>query len=501
MAKSSINLQLAKIFSFLHNIREAIVTYAIDEANRNSFDKNGREAFNYYMKLLSEASSNYTQRTNQRVQTDKKKFLWEAVVNLNYDHELKDLKYLAKILEEIYGWQPVQLAIHRDEGHIDKETGEKIYNYHGHIVFFMLNKEGIYTFKKRDFGIKMMQELQTIVANILNMERGTSKKITKKHRLEHRQYRQVQQDKQTTHRKIQTLEHKVFNLFSQLKSVRKNKKKTALKVRKLFKKRQENGVLHKLKQFCMNSVDILFKDLAKYPLLQSLDLQNDGLILEWMNAAQEKILFLLSENKMLKDSLINFEEDHTVSDKVYHEDDMDLPQLEEVYTSTASIEKSSEPKEYKPNIEIEDEYNEMEEFYSDIDYEGNYEDDYEDDYDGDCEDDYDGERLHYAACTKSDDTNDIILNLKDDEALEEKSLEMTSLEAEDERDENEDGSDDHVRVVSAAEFEFEIDKEISMLSLDEASDPLIGSETINLGKETDIKKEKKKVSNKIKFKG
>ena len=58
MAKSSINLQIAKIFAFLHNTREAIVSYAIADASRNEYDRNGQEAYKYYLELLEEATSN-----------------------------------------------------------------------------------------------------------------------------------------------------------------------------------------------------------------------------------------------------------------------------------------------------------------------------------------------------------------------------------------------------------------------------------------------------------
>ena len=147
MAKSSINLQLAILFVFFHNIRNAIVSYVISDASRNDYDRDANEANKYYLKLLREASYNYTNRTNQRIQTDEKKFLWEAVVNLNKHHSLKDLKLLRRILRVKYGWQAIQTVIHRDEGHVDKESGEQIYNYHAHIVFFMLDKNGIYRSK------------------------------------------------------------------------------------------------------------------------------------------------------------------------------------------------------------------------------------------------------------------------------------------------------------------------------------------------------------------
>ena len=195
MAISSFNIKPAKRNSFWHNAREAVVTYTIDDKRRNQVDRSAKDAIRYYSSLLQEAVKNYTQRTGQKIQTREEKFLWEAIVNLNAHHTIQDVQKLARELENKYGWQPVQIAVHRDEGYIDAK-GRKNYNYHAHIVFFMLDKNGIYRFKKREFGAKKMSYIQDFVAEMLGMERGKSKKITKRERLEHRQYKQLKQAEQ-----------------------------------------------------------------------------------------------------------------------------------------------------------------------------------------------------------------------------------------------------------------------------------------------------------------
>ena len=65
--------------------------------------------------------------------------------------------------------------------------------------------------------------------------------------------------------------------------------------------------------FCTNSKDALFNGSSKYPLLDSNDIFNVDLILEWMKVAQEEILYLLSENKILLDVHASFD------GKVYQE--------------------------------------------------------------------------------------------------------------------------------------------------------------------------------------
>lgn len=60
------------------------------------------------------AKSNYKKTFRQTLQA--KSYLWEAVVNLNEHHTLKDVQKLAKELEDELGFTTIQCAIHRDEG-------------------------------------------------------------------------------------------------------------------------------------------------------------------------------------------------------------------------------------------------------------------------------------------------------------------------------------------------------------------------------------------------
>lgn len=196
MAKSSFHIQKAKLFAFPHNDRSVISSYAIDTPNNNECNRSAQDALDYYQVLLDEAISNYRRRTKQHIQVASDKLIWEAVVNLEVHHTLKDVMKLVRILENKYHWQECQVALHRDEGYICEYTGKKVYNYHAHIVFFMLNTDGIYCFKSRDFSKNEMSEIQTLVADVLKMERGQSALLTKKVRFNHTQYRQVQKEKE-----------------------------------------------------------------------------------------------------------------------------------------------------------------------------------------------------------------------------------------------------------------------------------------------------------------
>jgi copper chaperone CopZ len=189
-------MQPVSFFGLLHDCREALASYLIGNSDENECNRTSKEAYEQYAKYLDEAISNYFERTKQSIQTKSEKFMWEAVINLEQHHTLSDVKKLTKKLEEKYGWREVQVSVHKDEGHVSEVTGEIFYNYHAHAIFFMLNSQGIYCFKKRDFRKKQMAELQTLVARELGMERGISKLISKKERLSHSQYRQVKEEQQ-----------------------------------------------------------------------------------------------------------------------------------------------------------------------------------------------------------------------------------------------------------------------------------------------------------------
>ena len=172
---SSINIEPSKINNTEHNTRFVGPTYLLKEKSLGvEYDLNHEEAEVLYQSLLKEAVTNYTQRTGQQLQA--KKLRWSAVVNIKDTTTMDDLKKLTQKLYQEYGWQCYQIAIHRDEGHKDPDTGETIYNLHAHLEFLMLNKKGIYCFKKGEWGKGKMSKLQDLVAEQLQMKRGETLK-------------------------------------------------------------------------------------------------------------------------------------------------------------------------------------------------------------------------------------------------------------------------------------------------------------------------------------
>ncbi|ECO3418649.1 mobilization protein, partial [Campylobacter jejuni] len=101
---------------------------------------------------------------------------------------MNDLENLSKHFQEKYGFQCYQIAIHRDEGHIN-EQGEKIINHHAHIEFITLDKRtGKSMFRADLQKPKALRQIQSEVAEILKMERGVDKRKSGAKRIEPRAY-------------------------------------------------------------------------------------------------------------------------------------------------------------------------------------------------------------------------------------------------------------------------------------------------------------------------
>ncbi|MGX7835398.1 hypothetical protein ACWKSR_09630 [Campylobacter fetus subsp. venerealis] len=188
---SSINFKKSNVIQAQHNDRLLPPNYLIGgdfEINRNS-----KEALKLKNQIISEAIEKYTERTGQKFQA--KSYEWSAVCNIKPDTTMQDLEKLSRHLSDKYGFQCYQIAIHRDEGHIN-EQGEKAINHHAHLEFVTLDKETGKN-RQRDLTPKKLREIQTEVAEILQMERGVDKRLSGVKRIEPRKYAQMkEQEKQ-----------------------------------------------------------------------------------------------------------------------------------------------------------------------------------------------------------------------------------------------------------------------------------------------------------------
>lgn len=111
----------------------------------------------------------------------------EGVVVCKADTTMEQLQRYGQLCYEHWGITPLQIFIHRDEGHYeipgDKTTWKP--NYHAHIVWDWMNHD---TGKSCKLTPQVMSEMQTILAEALDMERGTAKELTGREHLERTDY-------------------------------------------------------------------------------------------------------------------------------------------------------------------------------------------------------------------------------------------------------------------------------------------------------------------------
>ena len=111
----------------------------------------------------------------------------EGVVVIKEDTAMEQLRHFCEVCKERWGITPLQIFIHRDEGHYetpgDKTTWKP--NYHAPIVWDWMNHD---TGKSCKLLPQDMSQMQTILAEALGMERGTSKELTGREHLERTDY-------------------------------------------------------------------------------------------------------------------------------------------------------------------------------------------------------------------------------------------------------------------------------------------------------------------------
>lgn len=96
---------------------------------------------------------------------------------------MEQLRHFCEVCKERWGITPLQVFIHRDEGHYSNPQDLATWkpNLHAHIVWDWMNHE---TGKSCKLDEKAISEMQTLLAECLEMERGISKELTGKKHLE-----------------------------------------------------------------------------------------------------------------------------------------------------------------------------------------------------------------------------------------------------------------------------------------------------------------------------
>ncbi|KYH03926.1 hypothetical protein A1704_19340 [Chryseobacterium cucumeris] len=164
--KTSINFKAVKTDSEAHNFRRKTFDYIKkDLTGKNEYwvENTISDRFRCIEAYCKEKSGRKLQKNALPIR--------EAVVVIKENTTMQDLHKLSKRLEEELRIRIFQIAIHRDEGHYDKDSKEWKPNYHAHLVADWQDLETGKTLKHQSFHYSKMQD---ITAECLEMDRGVS---------------------------------------------------------------------------------------------------------------------------------------------------------------------------------------------------------------------------------------------------------------------------------------------------------------------------------------
>ena len=201
-AISSINFKKSNAIQTRHNDRDLPPNYLISDTGCE-VNRTHKEALKLRNEIIENAINAYNKNKSPKAPNFKaKSYEWSAVVNIKPNTTMQDLEKLAEHFETKYGFQCYQIAIHRDEGYID-DKGEKIINHHAHLEFITLDKNtGKNMYRRELISPKILRQIQTEVAEILNMERGQDKRISKRERVEPRKYAQLKEQEKKAQKEL-----------------------------------------------------------------------------------------------------------------------------------------------------------------------------------------------------------------------------------------------------------------------------------------------------------
>ena len=164
--KTSINFKVAKSDSEIHNFRKKSFDYIRkDLTHKNEYWMEQKIA-----DRLLKIESYCKEKSGRKLQKNAMP-IREAVVVIKENATMQDLHNLSKRLEEELKVRVFQIAIHKDEGHYDKDSKEWKPNYHAHLVADWQDLQTGKTLKHQSFHYSKMQDL---AAECLEMERGIS---------------------------------------------------------------------------------------------------------------------------------------------------------------------------------------------------------------------------------------------------------------------------------------------------------------------------------------
>ena len=221
--KTSINFKVAKSDSEIHNFRKKSFDYIRkDLTHKNEYWMEQKIA-----DRLLKIEAYCKEKSGRKLQKNAMP-IREAVVVIKENTTMQDLHNLSKRLEEELKIRIFQIAIHKDEGHYDKDTKEWKPNYHAHLVADWQDLDTGKTLKHQSFHYSKMQDL---AAECLEMERGVSGSLARLEAVEFKikkreedlkileeRYRQMQQEMESKNSEEFIVKESDFLGFQKIKT-------------------------------------------------------------------------------------------------------------------------------------------------------------------------------------------------------------------------------------------------------------------------------------------
>ena len=277
--KTSINFKAAKSDSEIHNFRKK----SFDYIRKDLTPKNEYWMEQKIADRLLKIESYCKEKSGRKLQKNAMP-VREAVVVIKENTTMQDLHNLSKRLEEELKIRIFQIAIHKDEGHYDKDTKEWKPNYHAHLVADWQDLQTGKTLKHQSFHYSKMQDL---AAECLEMERGVSGSLT---RLEAVEFKIKKKDED-----LKILEERYSQMLQEMES----KKSEELIVKESdflgFQKIKTDKTIENYKKAIKTNNIQLFKNKTE---LESKDKQIEELKMK-IESLKKEVSFFKSKNSAL----------------------------------------------------------------------------------------------------------------------------------------------------------------------------------------------------------
>lgn len=172
MQASSIHIKPCKIGSAeKHNRRLRHLDYVRNDLSHLNSNWSNGQSLSDRLRQIKEVVKTCTGRSLQKKATP----IREGVVVIKSDTSMSDIQRFAERCNAEFGITPLQISIHKDEGHYNNEQVWKP-NLHAHIIFDWVDHK---TGKSCKLNKEDMSKMQDILAEELKMGRGVSS--SKKH--------------------------------------------------------------------------------------------------------------------------------------------------------------------------------------------------------------------------------------------------------------------------------------------------------------------------------